>query len=120
MTYKKRVLMLVILLPMSFFMIVISTLFKNTYPNDRNSFYGFRSKKSMKSDENWVKAQRYFVYYTRMIFKYTTVISVLFLIVDIIFLMCKLENSLIVSILIQTGLIFILLGYLYWIVNKKI
>ncbi|MCT1926680.1 hypothetical protein M3C76_07035 [Staphylococcus pasteuri] len=74
----------------------------------------------MKCDENLVKAQRYFVYYTRMIFKYTTVISILFLIVDIIFLVCKLENLLIVSILIQTGLIFILLGYLYWIVNSKI
>lgn len=101
-------------------MILLALIFTHTYPKEKNYFYGFRTKKSMQNEENWIKAQLYFVDYTKKIFKYSAILGLLFLILDIFIIIFKNEDVLIVSILTQTGLLFILLFLLYWIVNRKL
>lgn len=109
-----------LLFPMSLFMIVVGISYNKTYPKERNRWYGFRSKKSMKNDEIWLKAQFLFIQYNKSIFKYSAMFSVVFVICDIALIILKLEDQLMGSILIQTGIILILLGALHWIVNRKL
>ena len=109
-----------LLFPMSLFMIVVGISYSKTYPKERNRWYGFRSKKSMKNDEIWLKAQFLFIQYNKSIFKYSAMFSVVFVICDIALIILKLQDQLMGSILIQTGIILILLGALHWIVNRKL
>ena len=105
--------MYMLLFPMSLFMIVVGISYSKTYPKERNRWYGFRSKKSMKNDEIWLKAQFLFIQYNKSIFKYSAMFSVVFVICDIALIILKLEDQLMGSILIQTGIILILLGALH-------
>lgn len=46
-----------ILLPLSFVMYCFGYIFKFHPPTERNGWYGYRTKKSMANDRNWIKAQ---------------------------------------------------------------
>ncbi|MEX2948426.1 hypothetical protein ABH521_007085 [Staphylococcus warneri] len=109
-----------LILPMSLLIIVIGILYSKAYPKEGNRWYGFRSKKSMKNDEIWLKAQLLFIQYNKIIFKYSAIFSIIFIVSDIVLIILKLEYQLMGSILIQTGIILILLGALHWIVDRKL
>ncbi len=47
-----------ILLILSLVLLVVSNLMKNNPPTKINSFYGFRTKKSMKNEKSWHLAQK--------------------------------------------------------------
>lgn len=47
-----------ILLILSFILLFVSNLMKNNSPKNINSYYGFRTKKSMKNEESWYLAKK--------------------------------------------------------------
>ena len=53
-----------ILLPLSIIMGCVGYIFKCHPPTERNGWYGYRTKKSMANDRNWIKAQKQYGIYS--------------------------------------------------------
>lgn len=48
----------IVLLFKSIIMLAVTYLFKLTPPTQRNKTYGFRTRKALRNDESWAKAQK--------------------------------------------------------------
>ncbi|MCE0456064.1 SdpI family protein [Staphylococcus haemolyticus] len=104
----------------SIFMIFLGDLFVKNPPKKINHFYGFRTKKSMKTQENWYKAQITCGLYLKQFFKYSLYFSVIFIILDIFSLIAKKENIILLSVIIQSIILCTLLLYIIPKTNKKL
>lgn len=62
-----------LLLPLGIMMGIFGYIFKNSPPKERNLLYGYRTKKALANDENWMKAQILFSKYT---LKYLSIVIV--------------------------------------------
>ncbi|WP_149806670.1 SdpI family protein, partial [Salmonella enterica] len=65
-----------ILFPSSLILLLLGNLFVQLPPQKMNNYFGFRTKKSMKNDNNWKKAQIEFGLKSRKIFMYTSIFSI--------------------------------------------
>lgn len=109
-----------VLFPSSIFMLLLGIIFSQSPPKDINYLYGFRTKKSMKNQKNWEKAQTNFGKYTKNVFGYSTCFSLITIFFDIISIIIKSDNLLICSTVIQFSILCLLLFYIYYKVNKKL
>lgn len=108
------------LFPASLFMLILGNLFYQSPPNERNHLWGFRTKKAMKNDENWHKAQLEFGRYSKKFFSYTSLFSITFLTLDILSLVLTRDTLLTISLLIQTCILIVLFIYIFRVVNGKL
>ncbi|UXR71742.1 SdpI family protein [Staphylococcus sp. IVB6238] len=109
-----------ILLISSFISLMITRLFVGAPPIHMNYFSGFRSKKAMKSQKNWERAQKL---YTELFVKachYTWVVSVVPLIIDIALLIMNNDKLFITSIISQVIIFFLVHFVVYWKVNRQL
>ncbi|ARB39714.1 SdpI family protein [Mammaliicoccus sciuri] len=109
-----------LLLPSSIFMILLGELMIKNPPENINHFYGFRTKKSMKTQKNWNKAQIICGKYTKQIFRYSLYISLILIVLDIYSLITKKENIILYSTIIQSVTLCIFLLYMIIKTNKKL
>ena len=72
-----------VLFPSNIFLFLLGKLFIQSPPKEINDYWGFRSKSSMKSKENWEKAQKEFGIQSEKLFKYTSLFSLIFLLIDL-------------------------------------
>ncbi|MGW9989447.1 SdpI family protein [Staphylococcus hominis] len=103
----------------SIFFILLGNLFIKNPPKQKNYFYGFRTKKSMKNQKNWNKSQVIYGQYTQCFFKYIFYVSLIFLILDIYGIIIS-QNIIFWSTIIQSILLCILLFFINFLVNKKL
>ena len=104
----------------SIFMIFLGNLILKNPPEKINYFYGFRTKKSMKTQENWYKAQINCGLYLKHFFKYSLCFSVIFIILDAFSLITNKENIIQWSVIIQSIILCVLLLYIIPKTNKKL
>ncbi|MEJ7185402.1 SdpI family protein [Staphylococcus epidermidis] len=109
-----------VLFPSSIFLFILGKLFIQYPPEKINNYWGFRSKKSMKNDENWKKAQKEFGIQSKKIFMYTSLFSLTFLLMDILLIIYGNDIGLILSLIIQSVVLVLLLLLLYLNINKKL
>ncbi|HDA2022127.1 TPA: SdpI family protein [Staphylococcus aureus] len=109
-----------LLFPSSIFMIFLGHLILKNPPEKINHFYGFRTKKSMKTQENWYKAQIICGLYLKHFFKYSLGFSVIFIILDAFSLITNKESIIQWSVIIQSIILCVLLLYIIPKTNKKL
>ncbi|HAB0417303.1 TPA_asm: hypothetical protein GIN39_15280 [Listeria monocytogenes] len=110
-----------VLFPSSIFLFLLGKLFIQSPPKEINNYWGFRSKYSMKSKENWEKAQKEFGIQSKKLFKYTSLFSLTLLLIDILLIFySSSDNFLILSLIIQSIVLILLLVLLYLNINKKL
>lgn len=109
-----------ILLPLSFVMYCVGYIFKCHPPTECNRWYGYRTKKSMANDRNWIKAQKQYGIYS---LKYLWVI-LLFGIIGIMIEIVGIMRS--TDLIIMAGLgieLLVMVWYLfitYWKVEREL
>jgi|SRR5699024_5691514 uncharacterized membrane protein len=109
-----------LLFPSSIFMILLGIIFIKTPPERINHIYGFRTKKAMKNQKNWDKAQIIYGKYTKQFFSYSLYFSVISLVLDIFALITKKDNIILWSFIFQALTLCVLLFYIDFKVNKKL
>ena len=109
-----------LLFPSSIFIILLGIIFIKTPPESRNYIYGFRTKKSMKNQKNWDKAQIIYGKYTKQFFSYSLYFSLMPLALDIFALITKNDNTIFWSFIFQGLILCILLFYINFKVNKEL
>ncbi|EJE11701.1 SdpI family protein [Staphylococcus epidermidis] len=109
-----------LLFPSSIFIILLGIIFIKTPPESRNHIYGFRTKKSMKNQKNWDKAQIIYGKYTKQFFSYSLYFSLMPLALDIFALITKNDNTIFWSFIFQGLILCILLFYINFKVNKEL
>lgn len=109
-----------LLFPSSIFMILLGNLIIKNPPKKINRFYGFRTKKSIKTQHNCDKGQIICGKYIKHFFSYSLYFSIIPIALDIFFLIIKRENILLWSIIIQSIILCILLLYVIPKTNKKL
>ncbi|PTF27141.1 hypothetical protein BUY19_07670 [Staphylococcus cohnii] len=109
-----------LLFPSSIFMILLGIIFIKNPPKKRNHIYGFRTKKSMKNQKNWDKAQIVYGIYTKQFFHYSLYFALLLLALDIFALITKNDNIILWSFIIQGLTLCTLLFYIIPKVDKKL
>lgn len=109
-----------LLFPSSIFLFILGRLFRQLPPEKINNYWGFRSKKSMKNQDNWIKAQKDFGIQSEKLFMYTSLFSLTILLVDILLIIYSKDNLLISSLVIQSIILISLLLIIYIDVNKKL
>lgn len=109
-----------LLFPSSILLLLLGKLFQQIPPDYINHFYGFRTKKSKKSKENWILAQKEYSQQSTKLFTYTAFLSCVWLLADIIFVFMDNETPMMVSIILQTIVLLGLLFMLYLNVNNKL
>lgn len=112
----------IVLLFKSIIMLAVTYLFKLTPPTQRNKTYGFRTRKALRNDESWAKAQKLFTLYSFQIYKKVIFIALPWTILDIYLIinLSHLEYWLIISIIVETIVVSILLYWLVFKVNRNI
>lgn len=109
-----------LLFPSSIFMIFLGNLILKNPPERINYLYGFRTKKSMKNQENWYKAQIICGLYLKYFFKFSLCFSVIFIVLDAFSLITTKENIILWSVIIQSIILCVLLLYIIPKTNKKL
>ncbi|MDS3867172.1 SdpI family protein [Staphylococcus hominis] len=109
-----------LLFPSSIFMILLGSLIIKHPPKKINYFYGFRTKKSIKSQHNWDKGQIICGKYIKHFFSYSLYFSIIPIALDIFFLIIKRESILLWSIIIQSIILCTLLLYVITKTNKNL
>src|SRR5699024_11699875 len=109
-----------ILFPSSIFMIFLGVVFIKSPPKNRNHIYGYRTKKSMKNQKNWDKAQIIYGIYTKQFFYYSLCFSLVPLSLDIFALITKNDNIILWSFIFQGLTLCTLLFYINFKVNKRL
>ncbi|WP_169926459.1 SdpI family protein [Staphylococcus rostri] len=84
---------------------LVGRLFSSAPPQQINYFYGFRTKKSMKNQQNWERAQVLFGEVFEKIFRYALMVSIVWFVIDVALLIVGYENILFVSDIYQVLLI---------------
>ncbi|TRL69282.1 MULTISPECIES: SdpI family protein [Staphylococcus] len=87
-----------ILLPLSIIMGCLGYIFKNNPPTERNGWYGYRTKKSMANDRNWIKAQKQFGTYSLKYLWFLLLFGIIGLVIEIVGIMRSTDS------IIMTGL----------------
>lgn len=109
-----------ILLIGSFISLMITRLFVGAPPIHMNYFSGFRSKKAMKSQKNWDRAQKLYAELFVKACRYMLVVSVVPLIIDIALLVMNNDKLFITSFISQT-IIFLLVHFVVcWKVDRQL
>ncbi|SUM56499.1 Uncharacterised protein [Staphylococcus microti] len=83
-------------------------------------FFGFRSRKAMKNQENWDRVQKLFAELFEKVFRYTLMVSVVIFAMDIAFLIVGYDNLLLTSVISQAIILFVLYFAVYWHVNRQL
>lgn len=109
-----------VLFPSSIFLFILGKIFRQSPPEKINNYWGFRSKKSMKNQDNWNKAQKEFGIQSEKLFMYTSLFSLTILLVDVLLIVYSKDNLLILSLVIQSIILISLLLIIYLDVNKKL
>ncbi|UXS36906.1 SdpI family protein [Staphylococcus delphini] len=90
-----------ILFSSSLFLFLLARVFQHHPPQEINYFVGFRTRKSMKNQNNWEIAQVAFARQLKVIFKYTALYSIILCIVDIVLIVLDNDVILVISMIIQ-------------------
>lgn len=109
-----------ILFQSSLFLFLLGNLFQNLPPQKINSYFGFRTKKSMKNQKNWEISQREIAIQLKKIFSYTCLYSTSLLILDIFLIILNKDTTLTFSIISQGIILSVLLLKAYIKTNKKL
>ncbi|UXS29291.1 SdpI family protein [Staphylococcus delphini] len=109
-----------ILFSSSLFLFLLARVFQHHPPQEINYFVGFRTRKSMKNQNNWEIAQVAFARQLKVIFKYTALYSIILCIVDIVLIVLDNDVILVISMIIQAIVIIGILLAVYLNVNKKL
>ncbi|MDE9799699.1 SdpI family protein [Staphylococcus delphini] len=109
-----------ILFSSSLFLFLLARVFQHHPPQEINYFVGFRTRKSMKNQNNWEIAQVAFARQLKVIFKYTALYSIILCIADIVFIILHNDVLLIPSLMIQMLMLIGILLAVYLKVNKKL
>ncbi|MDO5376367.1 MAG: SdpI family protein [Staphylococcus rostri] len=107
------------LLPCSLMCFLVGRLFSSAPPQQINYFYGFRTKKSMKNQQNWERAQVLFGEVFEKIFRYALMVSIVWFVIDVALLIVGYENILLVSDISQAIILFIVYRGKLVGLNKK-
>ncbi|MCS4485920.1 SdpI family protein [Staphylococcus americanisciuri] len=99
---------------------LLGRLFSKAPPQQINYFWGFRTNKSMKNQQNWEHAQALFGEIFEKIFRYAIMASIVWFIVDVVLLIVGYENILLVSDISQAIILFILMFIVYQRVNREL
>lgn len=76
-----------ILLPLSIIMGCVGYIFKCHPPTERNGWYGYRTKKSMANDHNWIKAQKQYGIYSLKYLWVLLLFGIIGLVIEIVGIM---------------------------------
>lgn len=102
-----------IIVTASVFLFLIAKVMKDSPSKEINNFIGYRSKLSMKSQENWDIAQNYSMLLMRNIFYKNLIFSFPIIIIDLFLLFLKNENYFLISLCLQTIILFALFFYIF-------
>ncbi|QJI70309.1 SdpI family protein [Staphylococcus haemolyticus] len=98
----------------------VGYIFKCHPPTERNGWYGYRTKKSMANDRNWIKAQKQYGIYSLKYLWVLLLFGIIGLVIEIVGIMRSTD------IIIMTGLgieLVVMLWYMfivYWKVEKAL
>ncbi|MDE9751715.1 SdpI family protein [Staphylococcus delphini] len=109
-----------ILFSSSLFLFLLARVFQYYPPQEINYFVGFRTRKSMKNQNNWEIAQVAFARLLKVISGYTALYSILLCIVDIVLIVLDNDVILVISMIIQAIVLIGILLAVYLKVNKKL
>lgn len=109
-----------ILFSSSLFLFLLARVFQHHPPQEINYFVGFRTRKSMKNQNNWEIAQVAFARLLKVISGYTALCSILLCIVDIVLIVLDNDVILVISMIIQAIVLIGILLAVYLKVNKKL
>ncbi|HFP8477073.1 TPA: SdpI family protein, partial [Enterococcus faecium] len=98
-----------ILLILSLVLLVVSNLMKNNPPTKINSFYGFRTKKSMKNEKSWHLAQKLLGDFSKKKVIPVFLMGIVFFSIEIYSLAILKNENFFVSVLMGESLILILI-----------
>ncbi|MDE9828876.1 SdpI family protein [Staphylococcus delphini] len=109
-----------ILFSSSLFLFLLARVFQHHPPQEINYFVGFRTRKSMKNQNNWEIAQVAFARLLKVISGYMALCSILLCIVDIVLIVLDNDVILVISMIIQAIVLIGILLAVYLKVNKKL
>ncbi|MTV19255.1 hypothetical protein FMF07_00665 [Staphylococcus delphini] len=108
-----------ILFSSGLFLFLLAIAFEHHRPQEINYFIGFRTRKSMKNQNNWEVTQDTFARLLKVIAGYTVLCSILLCIVDIVLIVLDSDVILVISMIIQAIVLIGILLAVYLKVNKK-
>ncbi|PTE71907.1 SdpI family protein [Staphylococcus devriesei] len=108
------------LLPFSVVIGILGFAFKTSPPPERNWWYGFRTRKSLASKENWVKAQVLFWQYSLKFLRIIIVVGIVGLVVEIIGLWLDIDAIIISGFVLELVVMTWYLFTIYWKVEKEL
>ncbi|MCJ1655427.1 SdpI family protein [Staphylococcus sp. NRL 16/872] len=109
-----------LLLPLAIIMGIFGYLFKHYPPEEKNLLYGYRTKKALKNEANWKKAQSLFSKFT---LKYLPIIiasGILALILEIIIGISNRNNLFYILLIIEAIITIWYLFIIYFKVEKRL
>lgn len=110
-----------ILLILSFILMFVSNVMKNNPPKEINSYYGFRTKKSMKNEESWQLAQKLSGDFSRKNVIPVFLLGILFLSIEIyVSAILKNENFFVGALIVESLLLIGVLCSIIYRVNKQL
>lgn len=109
-----------LLLPLGIMMGIFGYIFKNSPPKERNLLYGYRTKKALANDENWMKAQILFSKYTLKYLSIVIVSGILALIIEILSGIFDRNNLFYVLLIIEIVIMIWYLFIIYFKVEKRL
>lgn len=104
----------------SFFFKLFSSLYIIDPPKKINKFEGYRTKKSMSSQENWDKAQQLMVESFQKVTKILVVTGLIFSVLEVISFFIKIQDFTTPLFIVETIVLFLVCGYIYYSVEKKL
>ncbi|EGQ0398277.1 SdpI family protein [Staphylococcus pseudintermedius] len=102
------------------FLFLLAIAFQHNPPQEINYFIGFRTRKSMKNQNNWEIAQVAFAHQLKVISGYTALCSILLCIVDIVLIVLDNDVLFVASMVTQAIVLIGILLAVYLKVNKKL
>lgn len=109
-----------ILLPLSIVMGCFGYIFKFHPPTERNGWYGYRTKKSMANDRNWIKAQKQFVTYSLKYLWFLLLFGIIGLVIEIVGIMRSTDAIIMTGLGIELVIMVWYLFIIYWKVEREL
>ena len=109
-----------VLLPSSILILLINTIMQHMLPIKQNKLLGFRTRKSMRNNENWDKAQHLSILYTKRYFYVSCIMSVPLLIIDIVLIVTHIDTFILISVIVQSTYLIAILFFIIYKVDRQL
>ncbi|MBU6947439.1 SdpI family protein [Staphylococcus haemolyticus] len=109
-----------ILLPLSIIMGCVGYIFKCHPPTERNGWYGYRTKKSMANDRNWIKAQKQYAIYSLKYLWVIILFGIIGLMIEIVGIVSNNDLIIMAGLVIELVVMVWYLFIIYWKVEREL